>query len=535
MGNFCPWCGTRREAGRSRCVECDVSFPDVVAGPSHLGWIGRGLAIGIATVLVLEIGSRLTAPPAPQPSAASRPAIAASTPPTPRRPRVAVRPQPPPLVGTPPVRPASPTATPVVRPTPRPLATRPAPLPRAPNVQVTASVDLDAMDRRALSAPHEAARSVETLAAWLVADARNDTERARAIFRWITANIHYDVAAFRARRHLDTAPAVTLAARSAVCGGYARLFEALARAANLEVETISGFSRGVGYEVGDEDTKSNHAWNAVRIGGVWKLLDCTWGSGHLDASGVSVQEFDPYFFFTPPEQLIYSHFPDEARWQLLARPLTREAHQHLACLTSHGLAMGLRPVSHDGPIIDANDAVAVTVAVPPNVTVSAQLASRGAAAEATTFTQEENGRQVVRVAFPGAGTYELRIFAGERGQRRLHEGLMYRVRARAGNRYTAAFPRRFGTFAACGARLVGPFEGHLRAGLTQPFTIAVPGAKHVMVVVGEQWTELQPGGDTFSGSVPLAAGPVRVMARFDEPAPGERSGRYEGLLEYVAE
>ena len=59
--------------------------------------------------------------------------------------------------------------------------------------------------------------------------------------------------------------------RKAVCSGYAALFEHLAREAGLEAVTIRGHSKG--FMAGThQDSELNHAWNAVKIEGQWRLL-----------------------------------------------------------------------------------------------------------------------------------------------------------------------------------------------------------------------------------------------------------------------
>jgi hypothetical protein len=45
-----------------------------------------------------------------------------------------------------------------------------------------------AIDAHALNAPANVEKSVETLAKYLTAPAKNNKEKARAIFRWITHN-----------------------------------------------------------------------------------------------------------------------------------------------------------------------------------------------------------------------------------------------------------------------------------------------------------------------------------------------------------
>nr|XP_028575862.1 kyphoscoliosis peptidase-like [Podarcis muralis] len=71
--------------------------------------------------------------------------------------------------------------------------------------------------------------------------------------------------------------------------------------------------------------KSNHAWNAVCIDGRWHLLDCTWGSGTVDAAFSEFTfSYDEFYFLTHPALFIEKHFPEDPKWQLLKPTVTLE-------------------------------------------------------------------------------------------------------------------------------------------------------------------------------------------------------------------
>jgi hypothetical protein len=62
--------------------------------------------------------------------------------------------------------------------------------------------DYRAIDEHALKAPKELENSIDSLVAYLIKPARNDKEKLRAIFRWISTNISYDTEGFWAA-HAD--------------------------------------------------------------------------------------------------------------------------------------------------------------------------------------------------------------------------------------------------------------------------------------------------------------------------------------------
>ena len=48
-----------------------------------------------------------------------------------------------------------------------------------------------------------------------------------------------------------------------------------------------------------------------------------------------------FYFLTDPEEFIFTHFPDEESWQLLARPVSKQEAQHMPCLSPDFFRYGL--------------------------------------------------------------------------------------------------------------------------------------------------------------------------------------------------
>ena len=148
----------------------------------------------------------------------------------------------------------------------------------------------------------------------------SDEERVRAVYFWITENISYDYAAYYSEALRTVEIDDILKSRKAVCAGYAALIQFGCDVMNVECKTILGVARGHVKDIfiHPDSLKTNHAWNAVRLNGEWKLIDATWASGYSD---IAYQKFskkrkDAYFFMRPA-CFIYDHLPDDSSWQLL--------------------------------------------------------------------------------------------------------------------------------------------------------------------------------------------------------------------------
>jgi hypothetical protein len=201
----------------------------------------------------------------------------------------------------------------------------------------------DAIDRHALDAPAEAEASVAALAKYLATPARRDHEKARSIFRWLADRVAYDFEALRTNQlPKDVSAAGVLKNRLTVCDGYANLFVALAREAGLDAVKIHGYARGFGYKPG-EKIDTNHAWNAVKIDGAWMLLDATWGAGYLDAQKGFIKRLEDFYFLPAADALIFSHFPNDAKWQFLDPVVTKETFQPWPKVSIGLLKLGIEP------------------------------------------------------------------------------------------------------------------------------------------------------------------------------------------------
>ena len=171
------------------------------------------------------------------------------------------------------------------------------------------------IDKHALAAPPEVESDRKALVAYLIEGLHTDSEKARAIYRWITDRISYDAAAFLSGRIEDMSVDDVMKKRMSVCFGFSNLFEKMAKDAGLEVKSITGYAKAYGTSQGQHFDKPNHAWNAIRINGSWFLIDSTWGAGYIK-NGEFKKEMSEAFFLTPPEEFVFSHFPVDEQWQL---------------------------------------------------------------------------------------------------------------------------------------------------------------------------------------------------------------------------
>lgn len=386
----------------------------------------------------------------------------------------------------------------------------------------------EAIDRHALSTPETETDSIERLATYLTLPAANDAEKARAIFRWVTANIEYDVPSLLDGSYATNPSdgASVLLRRRDICEGYANLFRDLARAAGLEAELVRGFSKGFNHRPGDPITEhGRHMWNAVKIDGAWQLLDATWGAGNLVGEKFA-RKFNDFYFLTTPAKLVHSHLPREDRWQLLRESISRERFERLPELEPRFFQFGIKLVSHATSVIESGSELQVLLRAPVNMQFRALLTDLAGnkIPENYVFAQRQQDAQEnleLSLRLPVEGAYLLRVYAAPLDKEKLGHVLSYRIDARFAPDQSreVAFPQRIRTFEVKPNRLYFPMNGSLKAGEAARFKLFLPEALDALVTTGGSFFFLESKGNGFfEGSVKIANGPVDVTVQY----PGQK-------------
>lgn len=385
------------------------------------------------------------------------------------------------------------------------------------------------IDEHALNAPASAEVSVESLVEYLTSDAKTDLEKARAIFRWITANLHYDLTSVNWEDPRDVDARLILQQRKTVCTGFSETFCILGRAAGLEVERVAGLAKGCTF-TGDSLCSSppNHEWNAVKIDGKWMLLDLTWATGCMDSDLRFARRYEDFYFCTPPEQFIFDHFPVDPDWQLLPKPISCREYEQLVALKPAFFKYGLELDSHHQFDIKTTGPVEISLIARQDVVVLARLTcGKEQVPSSYTLVEKDGDRLKVAAAFPHPGSYILHLYA------KLGNAVGnckwvadYNIEVTSLSKPCPCFPESLTAFMEHDARLISPRIGRLEEGTSQQFSLSVPGAKVVAVIAGKKWSYLNREGDLFEGTVEVTDEPMQVCVNFGN------SREYQVLLTY---
>lgn len=206
--------------------------------------------------------------------------------------------------------------------------------------------DKKVSDSRANTIRVEDYQTFEELSRALTEGLQNDVQKVRAIFTWIglqgtKGNNSKNNVAPMSPQHI-----VQLVIQRKA--SYNLLFVMLCRAVKIPCVFIRGLAKSAAYEVGDRTVdKLGNSWTAVFVSGGWRFVFPLWafsaivghstgtwtlvesdGQGAREteakSSGVTVANFNDYYFLTDPDEFIYTCFPHDSKWQLLAKPYTKQ-------------------------------------------------------------------------------------------------------------------------------------------------------------------------------------------------------------------
>ncbi|KAK3098833.1 hypothetical protein FSP39_023516 [Pinctada imbricata] len=233
------------------------------------------------------------------------------------------------------------------------------------------------VEQHVRKATPDIAEDFSQLLEYLCHGLETDLAKVRAIFYWI---IHQKIPLLLKQRDIpppDT-PIGYLYHMRQRKGTYSQLFSSMCRQSNVPCAVIHGLAKGIRYNVGDKMCSKlhKHSWNAVYVDGNWRLVNPHWAamsadgykSGHWtivdcpenhvdnDGDGASRSYIirpmvNDFYFLTDPDKFITKCFPNNPKWQLLAKPLTKQQFEALPFLQPAFYDLGLQLLNIEKCII----------------------------------------------------------------------------------------------------------------------------------------------------------------------------------------
>ena len=179
--------------------------------------------------------------------------------------------------------------------------------------------DYSEIDKKSVCVP-DSLKTADQISAYLTKDLKNDIEKARAFYIWISHNIIYDLESKGTAKKFKTKDEViddVLKNRKGVCQQYAELFHLFCQKSGIQSYVIGGYVRNGQKQISDVA----HAWNAVQIGTNYYLMDVTWAAGYTKGN-VYLNEFRDEFFLIEPLLFLKTHLPFDPVWQFSDNPIS---------------------------------------------------------------------------------------------------------------------------------------------------------------------------------------------------------------------
>jgi Transglutaminase-like domain len=246
--------------------------------------------------------------------------------------------------------------------------------------------------------------SAEELSKFISRDFTSEEEKVRAIYTWIIRNVAYDPEEYKqfnynfknyrernAKEEITREKVIqrTLKKGIAVCEGYAMLFERLCELQGVSNYLVRGDIKSNFNDIG-RPFKKVHMWNVAIINGQAFLFDPTWGAGKYN--GKFIREPSYFYYKTPPEQLIKTHYPHLREDTFLSETFTREDFASLPLLINENLLLTDIESPSQGVISSLNEDGMIDFNI-RNIVPSTISYSFGNEKKAITFSELEGGIQ----------------------------------------------------------------------------------------------------------------------------------------------
>lgn len=168
---------------------------------------------------------------------------------------------------------------------------------------------------------NDSINNIVSLVKFIEINFKEEEFKCRAIYKWITTNIEYDLNSMytiNLKAKKDDIISAAVSDRKAICMGYAYVFDTVCKLSGIKSEVIVGSTRQSWFP-----EPTGHAWNSVKINEKWYLVDPTWGSGTI-SNRKFVKKLNEKYFLASGLALRPSHHPIDPIWQLNEKVISLE-------------------------------------------------------------------------------------------------------------------------------------------------------------------------------------------------------------------
>ncbi|XP_019628295.1 PREDICTED: uncharacterized protein LOC109472871 [Branchiostoma belcheri] len=301
------------------------------------------------------------------------------------------------------------------------------------------------LDAHAVNANQSLNRDFQALMAYLLQPAKTDLEKARVLFRWITAQSLVKME-FKDIPEKET-PEWYLREIKMDRLSQDSLLAKMCRLAGLQHQIVRGYAKAVKCYPGTKlvGSEGRGFWLRVLINGCWGLIDAGWGSHHvkddLEKSAKELDQvyaFNEFYFLPNPRHFLSAHLPDDDRHQFLSTLAPFDDFEpHVQCWP-HFFVHHLKILSHHHGLVPTENGKAVIyIGFKPEdystIKFSSHLQTKNSQStwkniKLDRFIQQDRKKDAVVFAVkpPENGRYLFDIFVGMEGNK-MHYACRYAI------------------------------------------------------------------------------------------------------------
>ena len=347
-----------------------------------------------------------------------------------------------------------------------------------------------------------------------------DAETAYLVYRWLNENIVYDCYAF-VHGGVDHSEKGTYNTGKGVCSGIALIFKTMCLSLGLDSEYVAGYTRNK-IIPGQPVTKTDHAWNSVKIDGSYYLVEATWGSGTCDGDKYVKRPTD-FYFCTNPQFVIRDHYPADQKWQLISPTITLQTFANMAKLTHTFYEIGFLTISPDKSAVGSKKAFAIDLTYDKTKKVS--LLTHLYYLQGGTFKEQpnacfdtkDNGIAKITCITNYKGEYKLAIFGrAEPSPTPSYTQIAeYKVVSQETAAKPLGFPTVYGLYSSSDMKIISPLYTPLTKGAKYDFQFTTTTYDNLYLKNGDNnFLPMQKNGKAFTlKGVVINADPVRLCTK----------------------
>ena len=167
----------------------------------------------------------------------------------------------------------------------------------------------------------------------------NDAESAYLAYKWIEQNIEYDE---NDEEQGNSSATVYKAGKGGVIG-ITELFKTMCDRLKIKSDTILGLTKTPSGTIKMKIITKEYSWNYILINKKYYLIDVV----ESIVFEKNRKRDSDFYFGMDPEASIRLHFPNDNKWQLLPKIITKDEFESMAYLDEGFYSLGLKTISPD--------------------------------------------------------------------------------------------------------------------------------------------------------------------------------------------